>query len=226
MSEEINNTESFDEAGNDAETVIIPVKSSEPDTSATVEQQGNQDLTAVLAEMRRLQAEVASLRSQKDGDDNISDAGERKPAEYVTLAVIDGMPIIDMKLEKELAQDHKGDMYIKNYKAICQVFGNDDPVEITYGVEGRPDDFLNLPRKTFKLTNQDPNDLSGASKVQRGVVISKDGTVPEIDRSSGVPVRTGKMVELVTKRDKRWYTIIVDEETGETCELSEDKLYR
>lgn len=218
MSEETNNTDSFDETGGEQESRTLPVN--------TPEAQQNQDLTAVLAEMRRLQAEVAALRSSKDGGEIISDSGERKPSQYITLAVIDDMPIIDMRLEKELATDHRGDVYIRNYKAVCQVYGQDEPVTITYGVEGNPTDFLNLPRKTFQFTNQDLNDLSGASRVQKGVVMSKDGTVPEIDRSSGVPVRTGKMVELVTKRDKRWYTIIVNEETGETCELPEDKLYR
>lgn len=221
MSEENTNIDSFDENNTGDQQGARQIPANSP-----AEEQQNQTLTEVLAEMRRLQAEVASLRSSKDGDDIISDSGERKPSELITLAVIDGMPIIDMRLEKELATDHKGDMYIRHYNAICKVYGTEGEVKITYGVEGSPTDFLNLPRKTFKFTNQDPNDLSGASKIQKGMVISKNGTVPEVDRSSGVPVRTGKMVELLTKRDKRWYTIIVNEETGETCELSEDKLYR
>lgn len=227
MSEETKNTDSFDMPENTGEAKTETTIPSTETNVDTVEAQSNADLAAVLGEMRKLQAEVQSLRASKgENEDLISDSGERKPAELMTLATIDDMPIIDMRLEKELDIDHRGNKYIKHYNAVCKVYGKDEPVTITYGVESEPNDFINLPRKTFKLTNQDTNDLSGASKVLKGQVMSKDGTVPEVDRSSGVPVRTGKMVELVTKRDVRWYTIIVNEETGETCELHEDKIYR
>jgi len=196
----------------------------EAETETKPEQ--TEDLALVLQKMREMQEELSRLKSDRqDEDDNISDSNERKAPEFLRLATIGGMPIIDMRLEQNNQVDHNGNLQIKSFKAICKVFGTKEDVEITYGVEGNPSDYTNIPRKKFRLTNQDMNDLTGASKVLKGQIQDKQGVVPEIDRSGDSPRRTGKNVQLITRRDIRYYTIIANEETGETCELHQDKIY-
>ena len=211
-------TDSFDE-----------VETNETDT---VSEQSDNSLAEVLqalraqeARLEELAAENKALRQQNGDTEELdeNDAGVRRPAETMTLATIDGMPIIDMRLEKNLAKDGMGNSYIRNYNAICTVFGKKDPVVITYGEMGEPTDYLNIPRKTFQLTNQNAADLSGASRIENNKIITRGEKVDEIDRSSGVPVRTGKQVELVTRNDIRYYTIKVGDET---VELHQDKIYR
>jgi hypothetical protein len=183
-----------------------------------------ESIEMLRTENAQLKAEVESVsRQQKNDIESDTVSSERKPAEILELLVIDGKPITDMKLEPEMAVDHKGNEYTKRMQATCTVFGNDKPVKLSYGEISNPKDFLNLSRKKFTLINRDPSELSGASKIIRGQIVDNFGKTPEIDRSSGSPVKTGKMVELVTKKDIRFYTIDVD---GEPCELHEDKIYR
>lgn len=198
------------------------VKTTEVDNSTLTEVL--EGMKAMREENAKLQSRIEELSKEKrvEGNDDIVSA-ERKPADNMTLVVIDGKPIIDMQLEPEMAVDHKGNEYMRRMQATCHVFGKKEPVHLSYGEISNPKDFLNLPRKKFKLINQDPSELSGASKILRNQVVDNFGTTPEIDRSSGTPVRTGKMVELVTRKSIRYYTIDVD---GEACELHEDKIYR
>ena len=133
------------------------------------------------------------------------------------------MPIIDMKLEKNMEEDHKGNLFVKNYKAICTLHGQEKKFTTTYGELGNADDFLNLPRIKFQLVDQDPSDLSGASKIEHNKIITRGEKVDEVDRSSGMPVRTGRKVELVTRNDIRHYTIKVGDEK---VVLRQDKIYR
>ena len=184
-----------------------------------------QALRANEAKIEELAAENRALRQNRGESDELEedDAGTRRPAENVTLATIDGMPIIDMRLEKNIAKHEDGTSYIRNYNAICKVFGKDKEVKITYGEMSEPTDYLNLPRIKFQLTNQNTADLSGASRIEHNKIITRGEKVDEIDRSSGAPVRTGKQVELVTRNDIRYYTIKVGDET---VELHQDKIYR
>jgi len=183
-----------------------------------------QALRANEAKMEELMAENRALREKNgEADPEDEDNSNRRPAENITLATIDGMPIIDMRLEKNIAKHENGSSYIRNYNAICKVFGQKEDVVISYGEMSEPSDYLNVPRKKFELTNQNSADLTGASKVEHNKIITRGDKVDEIDRSSGVPVRTGKQVELVTRNDIRYYTIKVGDET---VELHQDKIYR
>jgi len=199
----------------------------EKETSAV----NNEMLSEILEGMKSMKEENSALKAQleemskqmiADGNDDIVST-ERKPAETIELIVIDGKPLIDLKLEPEMDTNHKGEEFIKRMQATCTVFGKDKPVKLSYGELSNPKDFLNLPRRKFNLIDRDESDLSGASKIMRGQTVDNFGKTAEIDRSSGMPIRTGKMVELVTKRDVRYYTVDVD---GEKCELREDKIYR
>ena len=221
MSKEETNKDSFDE-------VETTDKEQSP-VENTVEEQENTSLAEVLQALRAVEAKSDALAEenrrlrQEKGEEVNDEVQDRKPAETVTLASYNDMPIVDMKLEKNLEIDHNGKTYTKNYKAICQVYGQKEPVEITYGEMGEPNDFLNLPRKTYKLVNQNSSDLSGASRIEHNKVMSRGDKVDEVDRSEGAPVRTGKKIELVTRNDIRYYTIQVGDET---VELHQDKIYR
>jgi hypothetical protein len=209
--------ESFDDVENtETETVSEQSDATLADVLKALRDQDSK-IEELAAENRRLRKESG----EKETDDAVTT--DRRPAENVTLATYEGMPIIDMRLEKNLSKDHNGNTYINNYKAICQVYGRKTPLEITYGELSEPTDYLNLPRIKFQLTNQNTADLSGASRVEHAQVITRGDKVDEIDRSSGAPIRTGKQVELVTRNDIRHYTIKVGDET---VELHQDKIYR
>ena len=215
MSEE-NKIDSFDET--------------ETDETKSVSEQSDASLAEVLqalraqeARLEELSKENMRLRQERGEVSAEEEDATRRPAETVTLATIDGMPIIDMRLEKNLSRDHNGNTYIKNYNAVCTVFGKDEPVTITYGEMSEPTDYLNIPRITFKLTKQNPADLSGASRIEHNKIITRGEKVDEVDRSGGVPVKTGKQVELVTRNDIRYYTIKIGDEE---VELRQDKIYR
>lgn len=209
-----------------------PEEVTEEVETETVSMQSDATLTDVLSALRELQAdkaetdaELARLRSQIAGGGEMDEEVEqdRRPAGSVKIATYEGSPIIDMKLEKNIERNHNGEMIIKNYKAICKIHGNDETVELTYGELGNPLDYLNLPREKYALTDQDSSDLSGASKIEHNQIISRGEKVDEIDRSSGLPVKTGKKIELVTRNDIRYYTIVVGDDK---VTLRQDKIYR
>lgn len=201
----------------------------ENQTTPDSQQDNGTMLEQILANQEKLMAENEMLKTQlgrkadinEDEDDD--ESTERKPAGEMLLATIDGMPIIDMRLEKLTERDKDGKTYMKGYQAKCKVHGSEKEVTLSYGDLESPNDFMNLTRTKFYLTDQDNSDLTGASHIERNKVVDNFGKVPEIDRSSGVPVRTGKMVNLVTKRDVRRYTIMVGDDK---VELPEDKIYR
>lgn len=185
-------------------------------------------LQAVLDRMDALEAENKVLKQQvdtvRDGAEEGEDAIiERIHATEVTLATLDDAPIVDLRLEKETGTDGTGNYFVKGYTAVCKVAGKDKEIKTSYGDRNNPRDFINLPRKKFTLVDQDPGDLSGASRIERNTVVDNFGKTAEIIRGEGESRATGRMVSVVTRRDVRYYTI---EFNGEKIELAEDKLYR
>ena len=67
--------------------------------------------------------------------------------------------------------------------------------------------YENLQSEKFELIDIDENDLTGASKVEKGEIVSDGALVPEIDRSSGTPTATGRKVRTSVRKDVRHYTI-------------------
>ncbi len=193
--------------------------------------QPSPEMAEVMKQLRELQArdeareaELRRLRAaQESANSDEVVVEERKPAEIMKLASYEGKPIIDCKLQKVIKTDERGNRFEAGMEAHCTVFGRKDIFVTTYGNLENPDDFLNLPRIDYKLTEQNTADLSGASNIEYKKVISKGDYVDEIDRSSGHPVRTGRKVQLVEVNDIRHYTILVGDEK---VTLSQDKIYR
>lgn len=168
-------------------------------------------------ELRKKLSELEGKQSLHT--DEIIDTQRNFPTE-MTLVSYNGKPVLDVK---QVTKYKKVDGQIvgEYQEATCTVYGMDKPFITTFGDINNPEDYLNLPRLTYTLTDQ--ADLSGASKIEANVPVKSSGLVEVIDRSSGEPVPTGKKIQQNVYRDIRWYTVLVD---GEKVVIHEDKLYR
>lgn len=184
-------------------------------------------LTSLQEQIAALAKQVAENSVQIKENAKLSEEEtERQPAKLIRLATYKGAPITKMRLVEKTAIDGKGQTVINGMEAICSVVGIDKEVKITYGDMKNPEDYLNLPRKDFEMTDfmDGEEGLSGASRIERNKVVATQGTVPEnILSSDNALVPTGRMIPVTEKRNVRYYTIIVN---GEKVELSEDNLYR
>lgn len=184
-------------------------------------------LTSLQEQIAVLTRQVAENSKQvKEAVTANADETERQPARLIRLATYKSAPITKMRLTEKTALDGRGQTVINGMEAICSVHGIDKEVKITYGDMKNSEDYLNLPRKDFEMTNfmDSEEGLSGASRVERNKIVGQHGTVVENTLSSdNALIPTGRMVPVTEKRNVRYYTIIVN---GEEVELSEDNLYR
>jgi hypothetical protein len=138
---------------------------------------------------------------------------DRQSAHTMRLPVVDGAPVIAGKLERVIGVP--GLEYIMNVTTAdnkkhsfpfgCDVnkldFSNEKLKDI------RPTSYETIRTENFKLQDVDTNDLTGASKVEKGKIVSEGNVIPEVDRSSGRPVMTGRKIRTVVRADVRHYTI-------------------
>lgn len=184
-------------------------------------------LQAMQEQMATQNEVIADLRSRlgqqesKDPDAPVVMDKKRQPPSDLLLAAIEGKPITDMKLSKITKVNDNGQTVIMGLEATCNVFGQDEPIKITYGDMDNPNDYLNLPRVRFKLVEQ--LDESGASKIERDKVITSEGVVDEKREVDNRLVATGRKVQLATWDDVRYYTIMVGDEK---LTLEQSKIYR
>ena len=184
-------------------------------------------LTSLQEQIAALTRQVAENSSRiKEAETASTDETERQPAKLIRLATYKGAPITKMRLTEKTALDGRGQTVINGMEAICSVHGIDKEVKITYGDMKNPDDYLNLPRVDFEMTDfiDSEEGLSGASRIERNKVVAEHGKVVENTLSSdNALVPTGRFVPVTERRNVRYYTIIVN---GEKVELSENNLYR
>lgn len=152
---------------------------------------------------------------------------DRQSAHTMRLPVVDGVPVIEGKLERVIGI--AGLEYIMNVKTAdgkkhsfpfgCDIaklnFSDEKLKDVT------PLSYETIGTANFKLQDVDTNDLTGASKVEKGKIISEGGVIPEIDRSSGRPQPTGRKIRTVVRADVRHYTI---EYNGKKHTFTSDQL--
>lgn len=204
----------------------------EKETNTAPEQPQNDALSARLAEIEdnlkgtiERQNEVIENQNKtieelknRSQSETVSDVDEgilvdRQSAHTMRLPVVNEVPVIDGKLERVLGV--QGVEYLMNVKTAdgkkykfpfgCDISKIDFSSEKLEGVE--PVSYENVKTQDFKLQDIDNNDLTGASKIEKGKIVSEGNTIPEVDRSSGRPVMTGRKIRTVVRSDVRHYTI-------------------
>ena len=151
----------------------------------------------------------------------------RQSAHSMLLPVVEGAPVIAGKLERVVGIQGLENLMVvktaggKTYKFpigcdISKLDFSDDKLE---GV--KTTSYENLETKKFKFQNIDENDKTGASKVEKDKIVGEGGNIPEIDRSSGMPMKTGRSIRTVVLRDVRTYTI---EHDGKKFHISSEDL--
>lgn len=189
-------------------------------------------LTAMQAQIAELEAkaniqeqelEAQKAKLNRTPEELEADAEERKHAKEINLATWNGMPITSMKLVEKTSLDANGQTVINGLEAHMEVYGTKEVVKTTYGDMKNSKDYLNLPRFSFEFTDCLPDDLTGASRIDKKQLISKSGTVAEKQLVDNTLIPTGRVVPVAQWRDVRYYTIMVGDEK---VTLAEDKLYR
>ena len=206
----------------------------ETNLKGTIERQNE-----VIEQQNKTIAELSKARSQNSIDDE--EEGiilDRQSAHSMRLPVVNDAPVISGKLERVIGV--QGLDYImrvttaetfinpetkqKEYKEYLFPFGC-DVSRIDFSDERVKDlqtvSYENVATRSFKLQNVDTNDLTGASKVEKGKIVGEGGIINEIDRSSGRPVATGRKIRTVVRADVRYYTV---EHDGEMFTISSDDL--
>lgn len=172
------------------------------------------------ADLEESKSQVADLtealkkanKSNSRDSDEVVDT-ERRSAHIMELPVIDGSPIVKSSIS--------GVLGIKGIEMIASVETADGKkYDVPFGCDVKQVDFQteatenlykisyeNLSSEKFELEDIDPNDLTGASKVEKGQIVSEGGLIPEVDRSTGTPVATGRKIRPKVRKDVRHYTI-------------------
>jgi hypothetical protein len=169
-------------------------------------------------------------RPNNNSSDDVDDGAiliDRQSAHTMSLPVVDGVPIISGKLERVIGV--KGLEYLMNVETA-----DGEKHSFPFGCNASELDFTDkrlkdvkttsyegIKTKDFKLQDVDTNDLTGASKIQKGEIVGEGNVIPEVDRSSGRPQLTGRKIRTVVRSDVRHYTI---EYGGEKFTLSSEQL--
>ena len=186
-------------------------------------------------ELEESRAETASLReaiknvsksNANSFEDDVVDTA-RRSAHVTSLPVINGVPIV--WAESSRVTGLKGIELIMSARDA-----NGSEFTIPFGCDVGKVDFSdkklkdihstsyeNLKTQKFELQDIDENDLTGASKIEKGKVVDEGSVVPEIDRSSGTPMPTGRKIRTTVKADVRHYTILFD---GKKITLTDKEL--
>lgn len=166
-----------------------------------------------------------SNRSNDEAEDAI--LIDRQSAHTMRLPVVNGVPVISGKLERVVGV--AGIEYIMNVETAdskkysfpfgCDVSRIDFSNKKLSGIEKTS--YETISTADFRLQDIDTNDLTGASKIEKGKIVGEGGVIPEVDRSSGRPVLTGRKIRTVVRADVRHYTI---EFNGEKYSFTNEEL--
>lgn len=187
----------------------------------------SEEQSKIINEQAKQIQELSARRASDSDDEDDGILVDRKSAHTMSLPVIDGAPVISAKLKRVVGVP--GLEYIMEVETAAE-----KSYKIPMGADLGSLDFTNaklegveamtyqgLSQKKFELQDIDENDLTGASKVERGKIVSEGNVIPEIDRSSGRPVMTGRKIRTVVRSDVRYYTI---EHDGKKFTLSSTDL--
>jgi hypothetical protein len=187
------------------------------------------------AELEESRAETASLReaiknvsksNANSFEDDVVDTA-RRSAHVTSLPVIDGVPIVWARSSPVtgmegielimIAKDANGKEFTIPFGCnVGKVDFSDKKLKDVHQTS-----YENLKTQKFELQDIDENDLTGASKIEKGKVVDEGSVVPEMDRSSGTPMPTGRKIKTTVKADARHYTILFD---GKKITLTDKEL--
>lgn len=173
---------------------------------------------------------IEELRNSKNSTSSEIEEGiitDRQSAHTMRMPVVGDCPIIEAKLERIIGV--AGLEYIMRTKTAdgseylfpfgCDVGRLDFSDKKIKDIQTTS--YENIKTMDFKLQDIDQNDLTGASKVEKGKIVGEGQLVAEIDRTGGRPVATGRKIRTVVRQDIRHYTI---EYKGEKFTLTGDQL--
>lgn len=199
-------------------TPLVPVENKTNDALNarldTIENGLKVDLEESQAQVKELTDKVNTLSRTNNGQpqDDIVDT-KRRSAHIMQLPVIEGAPVIASEITNVL-----GTPGIEMIAKVKNANGKE--FEVPFGCDVKKLDFTldsvenlyktsyeNLQSEKFELVDIDENDLTGASKVEKGTIVSEGSLVPEMDRSTGTPTATGRKVRTMVRKDVRHYTI-------------------
>ena len=182
------------------------------------ESESNQKIDELTSKVENL---VKIFNKSNSEEEEITESSERAVPKFIQARAYKNEPIIktDTTVEEKLSPEGyaiRGNTFI-DFETVT---GKKE--KLPFG-SGMSNDYLNLPVSKFELTKQivDGSDFSGACRIERNVVVSEGGVVPEIIYVDNKAKATGKMIRQVVKRDIRYYTILVD---GVEYEISEDQI--
>lgn len=164
--------------------------------------------------------------NKRSVDDEVVDTA-RRSAHIMSLPLIDGVPIVKGEVKRHIgvkgiesvmmATDAKGVVHTVPFGCdIKQVDFSDKSTKDIHRTS-----FENLKTQNFELVDIDQNDLTGASKIEKGVVVDEGVTIAEIDRSTGTPIATGRKIKASVREDIRHYTFMFE---GEKFTLTNKEL--
>lgn len=208
-----------------------PKKEIDP-ISARLDKMENEMKSTIEEQAKTIEEQAEAIRELQKRPSMINDEDEgilvdRQSANKMSLPVVGDVPVIAGYLEPVVGIP--GLEYLmcvttadgKKYKFPigCDIKRLDFNDERLAGVERTT--YETIKTVKFELQDIDENDLTGASKVQKGQVVAEGGLVAQVDRSSGEPRLTGKKIRTVVRRDIRHYTI---EYKGKKITLSSEEL--
>lgn len=193
----------------------------ETDLKGTIESQNE-----TIKEQAEAIAELKN-RPSNDSDDDDAILVDRQSAHTMRMPVVNGVPVIKGKSERVVGiegidylmkvETADGEKY--SFPIGCDISKLNFSDSKLKGIESVS--YENIQTKDFKLQDIDTNDLTGASKVEKGEIVSEGNKIPEIDRSSGNPIMTGRKIRTVVRNDVRYYTI---EHDGEKFTIDNEML--
>lgn len=173
---------------------------------------------------------IEELKNRPNTSSNSNDEAiiiDRQSAHTMRLPVVNDVPVINGKLERVIGVT--GLEYLMNVETA-----DGKKYSFPFGCDITRIDFDNAKLKdiqttayetiktaNFPLQDIDNNDLTGASKVEKGKIVGEGGVISEVDRSSGRPVLTGRKIRTVVRADVRHYTI---EYNGKKFTFTSDQL--
>lgn len=171
------------------------------------------------AQIAKLTADLKALSEKKSNDSSgqsniVEDS--RRTADNVELVVYgeEEAPVVGTKIIRKFHDDGRE----LNSEVEITVIGENKPIKISYGNLENPNDFMQLKTKKFDLLDILDGDLTGASRIERDVIVEDNGTVPEMKLTGEDYIQTGRQVRQVVRKDIRYYTIEFD---GKKYELGE-----
>lgn len=175
-------------------------------------------------QFEELQNQLKEVRSQaleSESNEIDYDSLEEQNAEikYLYIWNKDGVdyPLIWIGgISNEVRRDNYGRVVVNNSFIEVAPYGYKDKlVKLHYSEDlTDTDNFLNLQKKPFKLTDFSKHDTlyAGASDITPNKIIEDYGSVEVVnrDQSSGIGVATGKKVRGLARADERVYTVLID----------------